>query len=186
MLWGLPLYVSVMAFNIITVDFLLSVYSNIPSSVLINAKQKAVVPLWVFSLTTLQQIFCMSLASGGKNPKSFEQFLLEQQGYKTAKIPYVTFQVVSKDFPVTGADVFWELSWFFLCVSYVDPWAVPVYTHSVPITLLRQAAPSDQSLYTYILSDPRRSRLSVWSWILSLTQTAAPLQSSVVHFVVAV
>lgn len=55
-----------------------------------------------------------------------------------------------------------------------------------PIMARQQAAQRDQRLYTYTMSDPLWSRLSVWSWILSLTQTAALLQSSVVHFVVAV
>lgn len=55
------------------------------------------------------------------------------------------------------------------------------FTHSHnQITLLRQEALADQSLHTYILSDLCRDRLSVWCWILSLTQTAAPLQSFVV------
>ena len=57
------------------------------------------------------------------------------------------------------------------------------FTHIFnPIILLRQAALHDRSLYTDILSDPHWSRLSLLSWILSLTQTAALLQSSVVLF----
>lgn len=94
------------------------------------------------------------------------------------KVPYVTFQVVWKHFPVT--DVFWELSCCFFVFSCSS-----LHTFK-PITLLQHAAPADQSPYTYMLSDPCWSSLSVWGWILSLTQTAALLQSSVVGFVVAI
>lgn len=99
---------------------------------------------------------------------------------QNCKIPDVTFEVVSKLFPTTETCIFRELigwCWSLSCSS------LHIFN---PILLLRQAAPCDQSLNTYILSDPYWSRLSVWSWILSLIQTAALLQSSVVHFIVAV
>lgn len=100
---------------------------------------------------------------------------------QNCEIPHVTFQVVSKP---SSCDWGWHLSgtcsWCVLCWS---PSCSSLHTFK-PIALLRQAAPSDQSLHTYVRS--------VWSslepalsWILSLTQTAPLLQSSVVHFVVA-
>lgn len=93
---------------------------------------------------------------------------------------------ISGCFKALSCDWGWHLlrtcSWCVLC------WSLSCSSLHIfnPIILLRQAALCDQSLYTYRLSDPHWSRLSVWSRILSLTQTAALLQSSVVHFVVAV
>lgn len=91
----------------------------------------------------------------------------------SAEIPYVTFQVVSKDFPVTS---FWEHS----CCVYVDPWAVPVYTHSI------RSRRSDKQR--------RLIKVYIHTWCLILTGAGSNpvthpdscLQSSVVHFVVAV
>lgn len=99
---------------------------------------------------------------------------------QNCKIPDVTVQVVSKLSSMT--ETFENLVAGVLC------WSLSCSSLHIfnPIILLRQAALCDQSLNTHILSDPRWSGLSVWSWILSLIQTAALLQSSVVHFVVAV
>lgn len=139
----------------------------------------------VLQLCCKFQAVCVSLAVKKKNKKKKERekFLLVQQCYKTAKSPYVTLQVVSKLLPLTEAGTVWET-----CSCCVLCWSLSCSSLHIfnPTILLRQAAPCDQSLYTYMSSDPRWSGLSVWSRILSLTQTAALLQSSVVHFVVAV
>lgn len=117
-----------------------------------------------------------------KKKKSFKQFLLVQQCYKTAKSPMLHFKLSQSSF------VWLRLASLENSVAGVLCWSLSCSSLHIfnPILLLRQAAPCDQSLNTYILSDPHWSRLSVWSWILSLIQTAALLQSSVVHFVVAV
>lgn len=79
--------------------------------------------------------------------------------------------------PATEAAVF--LKTCSCSVFYADPpRAVPVYAHSSQSRrrLIKAYIP------TYILSDLRRSRLSLRSGALSLTQTAPLLQSSVVDF----
>ena len=60
------------------------------------------------------------------------------------------------------------------CFMLIPPKCSSLHTVG-PITLLWQGARRDQSVYTCWVSDPQRSRRSVWSWILSLTQTSCPL-----------
>lgn len=130
------------------------------------------------------QAVCVSLAVNKNKKKKRERKVSACTAVlQNCKIPYVTLQVVSKLLPLTEAGTVWET-----CSCCVLCWSLSCSSLHIfkPIILLRQAAPCDQSLYTYMSSDPRWSRLSVWSRILSLTQTAALLQSSVVHFVVAV
>lgn len=148
---------------------------------MLKAAKSKVVPVR-FSVLQLCKFsgVCVTLAVKKKG-QSLEQFLLVQQCYRAAKIPHVTFQVVSKLLP--ACEWGWHLSrtcsW---CVFYADPGAVSSLLIFKPICSDKQRRLIKVYMHTYILSDPRRSGLSVWSWILPLTQTAALLQSSVVHF----
>lgn len=104
-----------------------------------------------------------------KKEKSFHQFVLVQQCYRAAKIPPTTlhFRLFQRWLRLPSFET------ALLC-------AVPVYTHSNPprCRLIKGCRG------TYILSDPAGAVLSVCR-VPSLTQTAALLQSSVIHFVVA-
>lgn len=105
---------------------------------------------------------------------------------QNCKIPYVRLQVV---FKALLTDWGWHLWRTCSCCVFffVDVCAVPVYTLSMRShccdTLL---CVCDQSSLTHTSCLILEHTPSVCSWILSLTQTAARLQSSVLHFVVAV
>lgn len=119
--------------------------------------------------TTLLHIFRSPHDSCCEKKKSFEHFLLVQQCYKTAKIPYVTLQVGSKLFPLTltEAGIFWEL--VAVCVFYVDSQAVPVYTHSI------QSYRSDKQLCVIkVYIHPRRLILTGAAFSLELNPVTHP------------